>query len=193
MRRTAALLALTVASVVSACGQYTNFPARVKIAGESNLVGEVTYTFSGTGTAANATATVKNPKLVLQGEPGSVGVTFDTMRIDYKGADSLQTKTVNLNIGLRVDSSHTVVTKFDNGSTNPPNKIVPTELKIGKGQLDLPVVSADVVRLGNPASPNGNFISSPITAVVTMSGIDDAGWPSELQFGVPINFVRPGN
>lgn len=178
MRRIAALIALTAASVVSACGQYTNFPARIHISGESNLVGEVTYTFDSAGKAA---IVAKNPKLVLIGEAGSVGATFDTMNITYQGVpDSFAAKSVNLKAGLRVDSSHNFEATPSAATTTMPKVIQ------GKGNMDLPVVTPDVINAGRA-------MLTPITAVVTLQGIDDAGFPVDLQFGVPINFIRPGN
>jgi hypothetical protein len=188
MRRIATMLALTVASAVSACGQYTNFPARIKISGESNLVGEVSYQFDQSTSGVKVTATTKNPKLILIGEAGSVGATFDTMNITYQGVpDNFGSKSVNLKAGLRVDSSH----NFER--TVAADKTTVTKVIQGKGQMDLPIVSAEVVRVGNPFNNSGGYISAPISAVVTLQGIDDAGFPIDLQFGVPINFIRPGN
>jgi hypothetical protein len=178
MRRTAAMIALTVASVFSACGQYTNFPARVHISGESNLVGEVTYTTDAQG---KVTAVAKNPKLIVIGEAGSVGATFDSMNITYQGVpDTFAAKVVNLKTGLRVDSSH----NFER--TINPDKTIVTKMIPGKGNMDLPVVNPDVIR-------SGLTLLTPVTAVVTLQGIDDAGFPVDLQFGVPINFIRAGN
>jgi hypothetical protein len=188
MRRIAALIALTAASVGSACGQYTNFPARIKISGESNLSAEVNYQFESATGGTKVTATTKNPKLVLMGEAGSVGATFDTMNITYQGVpDNFGSKSVNLKAGLRVDSSH----NFER--TVAADKTTVTKMIPGKGQMDLPIVSAEVVRVGNPFNSAGGFISAPISAVVTLQGIDDAGFPVDIQFGVPINFIRPGN
>jgi hypothetical protein len=176
-------LAIALTVFVTACGQYTNFPARIHVSGESNLIGEVLYA----GDPAKPTVTVKNPKLVLVGESGSIGATFDKMNITYTGVpDSFASKILNLTTGLRVDSSHQFEQIIDN--KQPNNKIVPSKLINGKGGMDLPVITADVVKLGNPAG--GSFINVPISAVVTLTGTDDALWPVDLQFGVPINFVR---
>ena len=188
MRRIAVSLAIALAGLASACGQYTNFPARIHISGESNLIGEVTYTFD-TGNKTNAT--VKNPRVTLIGEIGSVGATFDKMNVTYTGVpDSFPSKSINTTIGLRIDSSHQFAPVFD---LTQGNKMIPKVIMQGKGQLDLPVITADVVKIGNPFNTGGGFISSPISAIVTLTGTDDAMWPVDLQFGVPINFVRPGN
>jgi hypothetical protein len=47
-------------------------------------------------------------------------------------------------------------------------------------------VNPDVIR-------SGLTLLTPVTAVVTLQGVDDAGFPVDLQFGVPINFIRAGN
>ncbi|MBC7543093.1 MAG: hypothetical protein H7338_10210 [Candidatus Sericytochromatia bacterium] len=183
MRRIAVSLAIALTGLLSACGQYTNFPARIHISGESNLVGEVTYAFD---SANKPAVTVKNPKLTLVGEAGSIGITFDKMNITYTGVPDTFPK-LNLTTGLRVDSSH----NFER--TVAGDKTIVAKLVQGKGVMDLPVVTPEVIKIGNPFNNAGGFISTPISAIVTLSGVDDALWPVEIQFGVPINFIRPGN
>ena len=80
------LLACSLFSLAS-CGQFTNIPAQIKLGnshdkdGES-LVATVSYQVS----QNEVKAEIKNPKLVLEGEAGSIGATFDGIKIRYIGA-----------------------------------------------------------------------------------------------------------
>lgn len=169
------------ATMLSACGQYTNLPARIHPSGESNLLAEVSYAVD----QNKVTATVKNPTLVLQGEPGSVGATFNQMQITYTGVPAnFEPKQVQLSTALRVDSSH----RFEKDNDSQPAD-AKTKLLIGKGNMELPIVNGAIVSLGSPSNASGS-IASPISAVVILSGTDDAGWPVYVDIAVPVNFIR---
>lgn len=163
---------LFFALVLAGCGLYTNIPAQIKIASASDagLKASVTYTVD----QNRISAEVKNPTLVLEGEPGSIGVTYDTINIEYLPPSlNLNPRVIRITGSLRVPSSH----QFDKDG----NVIV------GKGQIELPVISSHVVELGNPLSQSR--INSQISAKVTLEGVDDAGWPASLDVYVPINFL----
>jgi hypothetical protein len=161
-----------LASLVAGCGLYTNIPAQIKISPstDSTISASVTYTVD----QSRISAEIKNPKISLEGEPGSIGVTYDTITISYLPESlSLNPKVVTITGSVRVASSH----QFDKDG----NVIV------GKGQVELPIISSHVVELGNPLSQGR--INSQISAKVTLQGVDDAGWPASLDIYVPINFL----
>jgi len=143
-----------------ACGLYTNVPAQYHVSGDSDMVATVTY-----DTAKNAT--VKLPKLVIAGEPGSIGVTFNSMSITYNTGE---VAAANIPITLRVDSSHL---RDKEG-----------KLEIGKGSIQIPVVNPRIIEIGRRQGV------SNIAATISISGNDDAGWPTSFDIGgVPIVFI----
>lgn len=160
------IVALT-SMTINACGQFTNFPAQYHIAGTSNLTATVSYPPTGSTGGTGVVAVL--PKLVVKGEPGSVGATFDQMDVSYNTADITASKS---EISFRVDSSH-----FRDNSGN---------VIVDGGSIDLPVISPKVIDYGRRQSV-GN-----ISARVTLSGTDDAGWPTSLQVNVPIVFIPGG-
>ncbi|MFN8575421.1 MAG: hypothetical protein U0354_01055 [Candidatus Sericytochromatia bacterium] len=162
------LLSLVALSsmTISACGQFTNFPAQYHIAGNSNLVATVSYPPSG---ATGSGVVVNLPRLVIKGEPGSVGVTFNQMDISYNTPDITASKT---EVTVRVDSSH-----FRDNNGN---------VIVDGGSAELPIISPKVIDYGKRQN------ASNITAKVTLSGSDDAGWPTELTANVAIVFVPGG-
>jgi hypothetical protein len=122
------LLAIAATALTaSACGQYTNIPAQIHIAGNSDLTATITY--------AGSAATVKAPKLTLTGEPGSVGATFEKMTVNY---NSGEISTTSFPVSFRVDSS---------AFTNKDGVVTP-----GTGTFELPVISAKVIELGRRQS-----------------------------------------
>ncbi|MGE3725229.1 MAG: hypothetical protein AB7I41_06740 [Candidatus Sericytochromatia bacterium] len=161
-----------LASLIGGCGLYTNIPAQIKVsaASESSINASVTYTVD----QSRISAEIKNPKIALEGEPGSIGVTYDTITITYLPESlSLNPKVVTITGSVRVPSSH----QFDKEGN----------VLTGKGLVELPVISSHVVELGNPLSQGR--INSQISAKVTLQGQDDAGWPASLDIYVPINFL----
>lgn len=153
---------------IGACGQYTNFPAQYHIAGTSSLVATVAYPSNSSGTTGttSSSAVVKLPKLVIKGEPGSVGVNFNQMDIKYNVADISAT---TLPISMRVDSSNF---RDTNGTVIAES-----------ASYDLPVISPKVLDYGKRQGI-GN-----ISAIVTLSGSDDAAWPVSIDVNVPIVFL----
>lgn len=159
------LLALSL----SACGLYTNIPAQVKV-GSVPSGASVKYTVNANSVAAE----VENPTVTLVGEPGSIGVTYETVVIEYlPNSLPLEPRAVTLASSVRVPSSHNL---DENGNAVP-----------GRAEVVLPIISSQIQNLGNPSSQNR--VSSQISAKVTLSGNDDAGYPAELIMYVPINFT----
>lgn len=165
------LFAGLMAMTLFGCGLYTNIPAQIKMSPTADgLVASVTYQVD----QSNIAAEISNPKLVLEGEPGSIGVTYDTITIDYLPAQlNLNPRTVRITGSVRVPSSHQL---------DAENKVT-----VGKGEIILPIISSHVVELGNPLAQGR--INSQISAKVTLEGFDDAGWPARLEIYVPINFL----
>ena len=160
---------VAVASMtINACGQFTNFPAQYHISDTSGLTATVSYPLA-TGTATTGEVNVKLPRLVVRGEPGSVGVNFDQMDVSYNVADITAAKS---EISFRVNSSH-----FRDATGN---------VIVDGGSIDLPVISPRVIEYGRRQT-SGN-----ISARVTLSGTDEAGWPTSLQVNVPIVFIPGG-
>jgi len=159
------LIALS-SMTINACGQFTNFPAQYHISGTSNLVATVAYPPSGaTGTGVVVTL----PKLIIKGEPGSVGATFNQMDVSYNTADITAAKS---EVTFRVDSSH-----FRDATGN---------VIVDGGAAELAVISPKVIEYGRRQN------ASNLTARVVLSGTDDAGWPTEMPVNVSIVFIPGG-
>jgi hypothetical protein len=153
------LLSSLLLSLIYSCGQYTNLPAQYHIEGTSEFVAIVSYD-------SNKNANVKLPKIKVKGEPGSIGATFDTMNITYNVGDISASQ---VSVAYRIDSSH-----FRDEKGN---------IIVSGGTFEIPVVSPKVIEYGKRQG------ASNISAKVVLSGLDDANWPTTLEFGVPIVFV----
>jgi len=165
------LLTCVLLGFTAACGYYTNVPSQYHIvqAADSPLTAEVAYAFNG----AAYSYTVKNPKLMLEGEPGSIGLTFDKMTIEYLPESVAQRlPPVTILTTFRLGTSH-----FRDASGN---------LIKGTGLGEIPVISSKVATFGSSQLDTLPQISSRIT----LEGLDDAGFPAMLTFGIPINFVK---
>ena len=164
----ASLLAL---GLTGGCGYYTNFPAQYHIVQNADypLTAEVAYTVDG----AKVTYSIKNPKLLLEAEPGSIGVTFNTLTIDY-GPTTIAAQLPRT----------TVYTTMRVGTSNYRDKDN-KYFMIGYGVSELPVINTKVVSIGTP--PSG--VTFPITASIQLDGTDDAGFPAYFEFKIPINFT----
>ena len=156
---------------INACGQFTNFPAQYHISDTSGLTATVAYPAPAAGsTATSGGVTVKLPRLVVKGEPGSVGANFEQMDVSYNVGDITASKS---EISFRVNSSH---------FRDATDRVI-----VDGGSIDLPVISPKVIEYGRRQS------ASNISARVTLSGTDDAGWPTSFQVNVPIVFIPGGS
>lgn len=174
--RTILLTMATGLLTLSSCGQFTNLPAQVKLGTSSekiDLGATVTYKIDDKNIAVEAS----NPTLILEGEAGSVGVTYNELTIEYLPKDlPLGTRVLTVAVNVRVPSSH----KFDKDGN----------IVQGRTELTIPVVSNQIIGLGDPNAPNR--IRSQISAKVSLSGTDDAGIFSVFDTFVPINFITTG-
>lgn len=169
------LAGLALTAVLAGCGLYTNIPAQIKVGVAENTTATVTYSVDQNRISAD----VKNPKVTLEGEAGSIGVTYDEITIEYLPPSlSLNPRTVTIAGSIRVPSSH----QFGAANTAGVREVIP-----GKTTTEIPVISSHVVQLGNPLS--AGRINSQISAKVTLKGLDDAGFPASIDFFVPINFL----
>lgn len=163
---------LLLAGVLAGCGLYTNIPAQVNVEAPADgaAVATVTYAVQ----QGSISADVQNPTIALEGEPGSIGVTYNQIAIEYLPASlSLNPREVIVAASIRVPSSH----EFD-GENN---------LVVGRVETELPIISSHVVQLGNPLSQGR--INSQISAKVTLTGTDDAGFDAVKTLYIPINFL----
>ncbi|MBF2055208.1 MAG: hypothetical protein IGS03_17295 [Candidatus Sericytochromatia bacterium] len=162
---------ISLAAALTACGLYTNIPAQIRLdAPSQGVTATVTYTVS----QEQIQAEVQNPTIALVGEPGSIGVTYDEIAIEYLPESlGLNPRTMRIAGTIRVPSSH----QFD----------ADQNVLVGRAETEIPVVSSHVVQLGNPL--NQGRVNSQISARVTLSGTDDAGFRSSYEFYVPINFL----
>jgi len=158
------LTVLFLSSFSLSCGQYTNIPAQFRISSDSNLTATISYSSSG--------VTVTPAKLVLLGEPGSIGATFEKMTINYNTGEL--TNLTAQPVSLRVDSSSFFEKQSD-------GKI---KIDVSKASLELPIISDKVINVGKGQTPNN------IYAIVSLTGTDDAGWPTSLDVGVSIVFIK---
>lgn len=161
---------LTIGLLLAGCGYYTNVPAQIKldVPSDSNITATVTYTV---GEGSQLSADIHNPKIALTGEPGSIGVSYDSISIKY--LPESVSPAVTIRGSIRVPSSH----QFDENSN----------IVTGRVEAEIPVLSSKIVQLGSPLA--ANRITSQISAQVTLSGTDDAGFPASYEFFVPINFL----
>lgn len=171
MRLKRGFASLSLMAVLAGCGLYTNIPAQVQLdAPPSSVVATVDYKVQ----QGTISAEINNPTVTLAGEPGSIGVTYDEIAIEYLPQGlNLNPSTVVIAGSIRVPSSH----QFDENG----NAVV------GTATTELPIISSQVVALGSP-NTDGR-INSQISAKVTLSGTDDAGFPASYTFFVPINFL----
>lgn len=168
MKRLAASVLL--ASGLSSCGWYTNVPAQVHV--QNVDPGTVSIVYNG------ATTTFTNPTVSAISEPGSIGVTYSDAKINYIGADGKSALTADMGINLRVEAS--VPTSTPNNASGGQTGGTTVVATIGKSVF--PIVNSQVLGYGK-SNNNGS-----LSAQVTMTGIDDAHFPSTLVFYVPIVF-----
>ena len=177
-------LLFPVAIALSGCGLYTDLPAQVHV---SNVTpGIITYTKP--DAEGYRDDTITEPQLTLIGEPGSIGVTFVEMTVDYLNNAEQFVPTsdlpeLKLRTAFRVESS--------NYSSNPADASKPIDqTQVGKSVYaaqntqTLPICSRWVEDYGRSTANN----AAVLTAQVKLSGYDDAGWPQEVDVDVPIVF-----
>jgi hypothetical protein len=182
------MLGLAALVSLSGCGTFTNVPAQVKVA----KVDGATLTYEKPD-ATDGWRTVKiDPAiLTLQGEPGSIGVTFEQMKVDYFQINNTRVPAakipvMDLRVSVRVESSHYP----NNPAAAPLNQAdVGKTVYAAKTDVELPIVTRHVSAYGGELDTN----AGAIWAQVELIGNDDAGFPAKLVAYVPITFIGPPN
>lgn len=196
------MTATAAASTLAGCGWYTNLPANIMVKEIDPSAVTINYTTTTSSGTSTTTAQYTQPSVVLEGAPGSVGVTYTLLTITYYQTNNAASASVVSSINpvfssqtIRVDSSalrsnylagNQDMVGLDPSATN--NQKQP--LVIGVASASLPVVDADVVHFGSPSSGS---TAKQIYADVALDGIDDAHIKSHLEFEIPISFVNTTN
>lgn len=178
------LLAAALALSTAACGWYTNIPASVYV----KSVTPGTLNYGATDTRGVREIKIDNPNIVLQGEPGSIGVNFDSVVVRYllsNGTESKNLPRLSMGMTFRVESS--------NYPSRPDEKEISLEavgkqIAAGVSTVTIPVITRHVEQFGEKATGDAEANAAAITAEVTMSGFDDANLPVSLVARVPIFF-----
>lgn len=181
------LAPLALAAALAGCGTFTNVPAMISV--KDLKPGVLTYQFTN-ATAGAREIKIDQPTVTLAGQPGSIGVTYDRMLVTYLDAqteapvDRAKLPPLSLRSTFRIDSSALP------GPTGATGLIDQTKLGqqvfVSSTVLTLPVVNSYVEQYGL------TVFSPGVTAQVVLQGSDDAGFPADLAFYVPISFIGNG-
>lgn len=195
MKRTLLLLAIATALGMAGCGWYTNVPAMIHV--KSVEPATVTVEFTKNKTDNVVTAKYTQPTITLESQPGSIGATFKDMRIAYydrslgQGPDPKKPmpeigggQELYLKAYVRVEPStlHEDPSKGYLEMKDIPDK----RLVIGSAKFVAPVITNEVLALGDPASSTRKSL---IFCRVVIEGEDDAKWPYSKEVFIPISFV----
>lgn len=185
---TSAAAVLTLAS----CGMYTNVPAQVFVAS----VKPASLSYQKPDADGFREIKIESPEVTLRGEPGSIGATFSQMRISYYKTDSNSNglpsqvgngdvAAVNTFLTIHVPSSN-----FPSDPSGNPMDVTQTGqmIQVGSVTTQVPVVTRHVEDYGMNLT---NYANAALTAEVVWTGTDDAGFPTEVRFHVPITFHGP--
>lgn len=178
------MLGLMAALSLSSCGLYTNVPAQYHVA----EVKPASLTYQKPDADGYREIEIVPAQLTMIGEPGSIGVTFDTVNVQYLTDVVRKTfvsesdiSTLNMRMSFRVESSNytsdPVAGPIDQEKTGQA-------VYVGRNTITLPVVTRHVEDYGMKTAIN----ASAITAQVKLTGVDDAGFPAEMAVYVPITF-----
>lgn len=165
---------LVVLTGLAGCGAYTNVPAQVHVTHiEPATVGVV---FSGTNPPQ-----FTNPTVTITGEPGSIGTNLWKANIAYKVGTETAEKAMFLTdsaISLRVEPSMLKSYGTSGNSSTAP------EFVLGSGKAVMPVVNQKILDYAKSTDPKPGSLN----AIVTLTGGDDALWPTNVTFQIPIVF-----
>jgi hypothetical protein len=177
---------LAALASASACGLYTNVPAQIKVA---QVVGATLFYEKPDATDGWREVKIEDPTMTLVGEPGSIGVTYEKMKVDYlqineKPVAAGEIPPMDLRVSIRVESSN-----FPSDPLAGPlsREQMGVALAVGKTTVTLPIVTRHVSAYGAKVSEN----VAALSAQLTLKGVDDAGYPAELIVYVPITFQGP--
>jgi hypothetical protein len=177
-----ALLPLAALLSLSACGFYTAIPAQIHA---SVTPGSVAY--SAPDATGVLTDKVTQPTLILTGEPGSIGMTFNFMTVDYLGADGkviTNLAELVLRNTIRLEASQY---PQDPAGPNIDFTKVGTSLHVAQTTVPLPLITRALEIYGSSSGA-----APVVTAQMLLSGTDDANFPTPLSgpltVDVPITF-----
>ena len=184
-------LVLGVMAPLAGCGWYTNVPAQIHIKSVSPSSITVNYKEPGTGAKALYDATISDAVLTLAGDPGSIGATFYTVSVKFTdgtngsngnpgAATGLNDQAIDMSFRVEPSVFREDPRKDELGTKNWEDG----KLIIGTGQMSLgAVVNRQVLDYGFKRTSN------VVTALVTLSGYDDAKFPATVTVNVPITFT----
>lgn len=159
---------LAAFAALTGCGWYTNVPAQISVASVEPAT--VLVTIEG------AKASFTNPTVTLKGQNGSIGATYTKADVVYKvGAESAGIANKSMYINLRVDPTYLKKYPAETSTTKE------VEFTPGSGQAVLPIIDQDVIDAGKS--------KRSMTAIVTLTGGDDANFGTSLPIYVPIVFT----
>ncbi len=183
-------LALGLLAPLSACGWYTNVPAQIHVKSVAPSSITVTYKEPGSGAKAIYDATISDAVLTLAGDPGSIGATFYSVDVKFTDGTAGNGEPVEasgltkqvIDMSLRVEPS--VFREDPRKDELNDAKWEEGKLIIGTGQMSLAaVVNRQVLDFGFKRTSN------VVNAQITLSGYDDAKFPTSLTVNVPIVFT----
>lgn len=197
---TAFTLPLTLAATLSGCGWYTNVPAQITVV--EVKPGRVTY---GPVVDNVHSTAVEDPTVTLRAEPGSIGSTFNSIDITfYKdlGATSDGTTLKSIPVGNRLPAMHVGLSFHVDSSNFPsdPLNVNPIEqadvgqkVYVGRYTFSPPVMTRLVEEYGMLPSNDTDTNQPGVFADCVLHGADDANFPAEVEFWVPITFSGNGS
>lgn len=182
-------LALGLLAPVTSCGWYTNVPAQIHV--KSVMPTGITVTYKpSSDPKLTYEATVTDAVLTLAGDPGSIGATFYSVDVKFTDGTAGDGKPVDaaglskqvIDMSLRVEPS---VFREDPRKDELDDKNwEERKLIIGTGQMSLgAIVNRQVLDYGFKRPSN------IVNAQITLSGYDDAKFPTSLSVNVPITFT----
>ena len=169
--------AAALAAALAGCGNFTNVPAQVFLK-SVDVHAKIEYRYdSGIGRVVGLAT---NPKVTLESQQGSIGITFDEAIVSYF-ADPAAKNTISgtspsgqaVPTSIRVSSSH--LNKDANGNVTAGGS---------SGSVELAVLTPVISAYGRNA-----FFSGNPWMLITLNGEDDAGWSRTLEIRLPISLT----
>ncbi|HBN09133.1 MAG TPA: hypothetical protein DD435_10960 [Cyanobacteria bacterium UBA8530] len=171
----AKILALLSGILLVGCGPFTNAPAQLHVKTINPSSVTVNYKTDGEGVTTTA---YENPTILIEGEPGSVGATFNRAMIIYRDSNGKEIPNTTLP-SLDLDVS------IDVGTSNYRDPADTKKILLGNGSWLAPIVTRHLIDYGLKKSND----PAAVSADITLAGKDYAWFPISLHISVPIAFV----
>lgn len=181
------VMAVTLAGSIAGCGFYTNLPAQVFVA----TVKPGNVIFEPPDTRGIRAVKITNPEVMLRGELGSIGATFNAMNAKYylssgSPANAADLPSLNMGLTFRVDSSNLPA------DVNTAEAVVQAEIgqriTPGRTTFELPVITRHVEQFGLKSGSTGDGNAAAVYASVSLKGFDDANFAIQVDVFAPITF-----